>query len=144
MRKWPILLLTAIAVVTLACGDSGTSEEEESTAAESASLEVNLVIASFTHPVETVEVGMTVIWTNQDTTGQHTVTHRPDNTDDTIEFDSGGTDPNRSDPTGQAVRLRRGQTFQHTFDQVGTFPYICLVHPVNMKGTITVVAKSGS
>ncbi len=68
-------------------------------------------------PAQTeVAVGTTITWTNSDTV-PHTATH----TDGA--FDSGILDP--------------GQSFSYTFDEAGTFDYICLVHP-EMKGTIVV------
>jgi plastocyanin len=33
-------------------------------------------------------------------------------------------------------------TFSHTFPTAGTFPYFCTVHPLFMKGTVTVAAAS--
>jgi plastocyanin len=38
-----------------------------------------------------------------------------------------------------------GFTFDHTFNQAGTFPYFCLIHgPSGMTGTVVVKASSGS
>lgn len=69
----------------------------------------------------TVTVGDTVTWTNADDS-PHTVTASG-------AFDSGN--------------LNGGQTFSHTFDEIGTFTYVCLYHD-EMVATITVVAASGS
>jgi amicyanin len=35
--------------------------------------------------------------------------------------------------------LRKGETFRHTFDTTGTYPYICSIHPY-MHGTVVVTA----
>jgi plastocyanin len=64
----------------------------------------------------TVSVGTTVTWTNKDSVS-HTVT-----SDDNL-FDSG--------------TLPTGATFDHTFDQKGTFEYHCSFHPY-MTGKIIV------
>jgi plastocyanin len=70
------------------------------------------------NPAEiTVKAGDTVTWTNDDSVG-HDVT-----ADD---FNSG-------EPGG----IGNGDTFEHTFDQAGTFDYVCTVHP-GMEGTVTV------
>jgi plastocyanin len=65
-----------------------------------------------------VAVGGEVTWTNADP-APHTVAA------DDGSFDSGPKDP--------------GGTFSATFDQPGTIPYHCEIHPT-MKGTITVAA----
>jgi plastocyanin len=65
----------------------------------------------------TVGVGDTVTWTNNDSVG-HDVT--------ADSFSSG-------DPGGMAP----GDTFEHTFEEAGTFDYVCTVHP-GMEGTVVV------
>ncbi len=74
----------------------------------------------------TVEVGTTVVWTNEDTT-MHTVTSGTVAdlvaTADGL-FDSGF--------------LAEGETFSYTFTEVGEFPYFCQPHPW-MQGTVIVV-----
>jgi plastocyanin len=69
----------------------------------------------------TISVGDTVTWTN-DGPSTHTATANDG------EFDSG--------------QLAPGQSYSHTFNQAGTYAYICQIHP-NMKGTITVEDTSG-
>ncbi len=64
----------------------------------------------------TISKGATVTWTNDDST-THTVTS------DTGAFDSGNLSP--------------GATYTRQFNDTGTFPYHCTIHPF-MKATITV------
>jgi amicyanin len=64
-----------------------------------------------------IEKGDTVIWTNKDS-AQHTVT-----SDSGAELDSG--------------LLSQGETYSHTFNEVGTFDYHCTPHPF-MKAKIIV------
>lgn len=71
---------------------------------------------SFMPPSLTVPVGATVTWTNQDT-APHT------STSDTGVWESGA--------------LSTGQSFSFTFNQPGTFPYHCMIHP-GMLGTVVV------
>ena len=73
-------------------------------------------------PNLTVTVGTTVTWTNQDG-ARHTTTSGQNG-----QFDDAGW----NSPT-----LSRGESFSHTFDQVGTFAYTCKIHP-SMNGTVTV------
>jgi plastocyanin len=63
-----------------------------------------------------VKVGTTVTWTQQDSI-PHTVTSR------TGLFDSGS--------------LSLGETFEYTFDELGTYEYYCTIHP-SMTGRVIV------
>jgi plastocyanin len=74
-----------------------------------------------------VPVGGTVIWENLSTAGEgHTVA----STDESSEvFVSSEPDPD--------VSLKEGQSFSHTFETAGSFPYICGIHP-DMTGTVIV------
>ncbi|NPE31550.1 cupredoxin family copper-binding protein [Methanococcoides sp. SA1] len=65
-----------------------------------------------------ISVGDTIKWTNLDT-APHTAT---DNND---MFDSG--------------TLEKGESFSMTFDEAGTYDYICTIHPW-MEGTVIVEA----
>ncbi len=77
------------------------------------------------NPVE-AGVGDTVRWTNDDTT-PHTITSganaQPDG-----KFDSS---PNLN------PLLAPGETFEHTFEEAGEYPYYCTLHP-NMVGTVSI------
>ena len=64
----------------------------------------------------TVTPGTTVVWTNDDAFGHTT-------TSDTRLWDSGV--------------LKPGQSFSHTFDKPGNYPYHCAVHSF-MTGAVTV------
>jgi plastocyanin len=66
----------------------------------------------------TVEVGQPVTWTNEDSAA-HDVT----SSSGPVPFASGS--------------LATGQSFTVTFDQPGTYAYLCTVHP-DMVGTVTV------
>lgn len=70
----------------------------------------------------TVSVGTTVTWSNDDTVA-HTVTS--------------GTPSGGSDGVFDSSIFMVGTTFEHTFDQAGTYDYFCMVHPW-MKGKVQV------
>jgi plastocyanin len=79
----------------------------------------------FVPPEVTINVGDTVIWTNDDS-ATHTVT-------------SG--DVNDPGTWGQAFDSGLGiprSTFEHTFDAAGEYPYLCQLHPW-MTGKVIVV-----
>lgn len=66
-----------------------------------------------------VSTGDTVEWISRDGADVHTVTH-----DDLKTFRSG--------------LLNEGDTFKHTFDATGEFPYFCEVHGRAMSGLVEV------
>lgn len=76
----------------------------------------------------TVNVGDEVVWSNDDS-ASHTVTS--------------GDPKNGPDGTFDSSLFLAGQTFSHTFDEAGEFPYFCQVHPW-MQGTIIVQEASAS
>ena len=84
--------------------------------AEVAELSIN-----FQHVDATVKAGTVVIWTNNDRL-KHTVTHIA--TDGNRLFDSD--------------LIASDASFRFYFTEPGTYGYQCLIHPVQMKGTITV------
>lgn len=67
-----------------------------------------------------IQVGTTVTWINKDS-----VTHRV--TSDTGVFDSGD--------------LTTGMSYNYTFNQTGTFPYHCSIHP-SMTASIVVTSNA--
>jgi plastocyanin len=77
---------------------------------------------SFTPPAVTVLQGETVTWNN--VSGSHNV-----------HFDDGFTEPNM---------LAAPWTVSRPFPTVGTFSYLCEVHPSEMTGTVTVQAPGGT
>ena len=78
---------------------------------------------AFTPVMITVPVGTRVVWTNQQMNVPHTVTS------DSGAWDSG--------------TLGTGASFMFTFNQVGSFPYHCNIHP-NMHGMVVVTSAVGS
>ena len=83
---------------------------------------LEVIIASFILPDLNVTLGTTITWTNQDG-APHTTTS--------------GQNGQFAGPGWNSSTLSMGQTFSHTFDQVGTFAYTCRIHP-SMNGTVTV------
>jgi plastocyanin len=118
------------AVVTVACSAVAvaaavTSEDGSGPAAGSSGQppgegdaeQVTIRDFAFDPPDLSVAVGTTVTWTNEDNT-THTVT---------------GTD---AGPIA-SPDLDQGATYSVTFDQTGTYRYICSIH-TQMTGTVTV------
>jgi plastocyanin len=137
MARWLALLLacTALALVAAGCGDDddddgggggaatteqpagGGGDDEGGGGGGGGGTEVSMEEFTFQPSEVTVSVGDTVTWTNNDSVG-HDVT--------ADSFSSG-------DPGGMAS----GDTFEQTFEEAGTFDYVCTVHP-GMEGTVVV------
>jgi plastocyanin len=145
MTRWLALVLacTALALVAAGCGDdddddgggggAATTEEPAGGGGDDGGgggddgggggggggggAEVSEEGIAFNPAEVTVGVGDTVTWTNNDSV-DHDVT--------ADSFSSG-------DPGGMAP----GDTFEHTFEEAGTFDYVCTVHP-GMEGSVVV------
>ena len=131
MRRWArrrLVVAAFVAATSLAlasCGDDdgggsgGTNaptETTEGTAAGAGDVTIVIDDVAFTTPDVTVPVGGSVTFDNQD------------NQPHTAKGDSSAFDTGRIDP---------GVSETVTFDEAGTFPFICSFHPF-MKGTVTV------
>jgi plastocyanin len=77
---------------------------------------VTIADVAFTPPELSVAVGTTVTWTNEDW-APHTAT--------------------AEDGSFDSDRLDQGASFEHTFDEPGTFGYFCSFHP-GMMGSVVV------
>ena len=76
-------------------------------------------IVNFTHQDLVVSVGTTITWVNRDS-ASHTSTATAG-----------------SALAWNSRRLRTGESFTFTFNEPGTYPYRCSIHP-RMTGTVTV------
>jgi predicted secreted protein with PEFG-CTERM motif len=83
------------------------------------------------NPVE-INVGDTVIWTNQDATA-HSATSGEDATPTGL----------FGDPSASGSVLVRGKSQSFTFTEAGEYPYYCFLHP-NMVGTVVVVVAASA
>jgi plastocyanin len=90
-------------------------------ASEAAEITVEIRGSSFQPSNVTINVGVTVTWIQRDAGIQH----------------------NSASDTGvwRGPLLSLNQTFSHTFDTAGSFPYHCDPHPF-MRGTVTVQAAA--
>jgi amicyanin len=136
MTRWLALLLacTALALVAAGCGgdddddggDGGAATTEQPAggggddgggAGGGGGAEVSMEGIAFQPAEVTVSAGDTVTWTNNDSVG-HDVTAD-------------------SFSSGEPGAMASGDTFEHTFEEAGTFDYVCTVHP-GMEGTVVV------
>lgn len=123
----PALTLAFIAIGSLAIGcsadDEATRSAELALSAPPATEERVIVRDRAFEPNElTVTVGTTVTWVNQDELG-HTITH--------------GTAGAPANDAAFDVPLSAEQTVSYTFEEAGTYPVTCKIHP-DMQMTVIV------
>lgn len=97
---------------------------------------VSIVNRTFEPAEIVIEVGDTVTWTVTTANGEpHTVTSAEEgNSAQGAVFDSSADDPD-------LTKLKdEGGTYSYTFEEAGTFDYLCTVHPTEMTGTVEVLA----
>jgi plastocyanin len=110
MRKFLLPAVAAAAVFAAGCGGSGESSEPVATT------EVQMVKSyRFDPKVIEIKAGDTVTWTNQDN-----FTH-------TVEVDG-----------QEDHKVEQGESFSITFDQTGTYDYVCTLHSKDMDGEVIV------
>jgi len=110
------LLVGSVVGLTRSRHEGGEAEQPEQAAGEAISA-IEIVDFSFGPKEATVAVGDTLTWANLDS-AVHTVTGKENElllSDD----------------------LDQDATYEVTFEEAGTFEYVCKFHP-NMQGTITV------
>ena len=125
MTKTLLLVVSLLALLALGCGFTAP-EPTRIPATPVPTLPpgaevAELSIMNFQHADATVKAGTVVIWTNNDRP-LHTVTHINPGAERL--FDSATIAPDKA--------------YRYHFTEPGVYDYQCLIHPVNMKGTITV------
>jgi plastocyanin len=118
-----VFTFAAAAAINAGCSSSYSSPSAPSPATAGSAMNLSIVSGAsvltngaFMPNPDTIAVGDTVTWTNNDSTA-HTTTA------DGREWDSG--------------TLAPGASFSRTFTAAGTFTYHCTIHP-GMIGTVTV------
>lgn len=109
-----ILLILLVAFMLFLSGCLKAPEPTETMEITGSAVDITIQGNKFIPSEITISKGTTVTWTNKDARF-HTVTGNS--------FDSGN--------------LAFGKTYAKTFDEIGTFDYICTIHPF-MKGKIIV------
>jgi plastocyanin len=127
MRKLFALML--IGILFAGCAENAGAAAQSpaggasggTTAEQSANAAVSIKGFAFNPAQVTVNMGMSVKWTNEDS-----VPHA-------IRFEDGTESP----------VLQSGQSYTRTFGSAGDYPYSCSIHPF-MKGSVKVVGQAGS
>ena len=109
MAKFLLPVVAAAVLFAAGCGGSGTSGPVAAT-------EVEMVKSySFDPKVIEIEAGDTVIWTNEDN-----FTH-------TVQVEG-----------QEDHKVEQGESVEITFDEPGTYDYVCTLHSQDMDGTVIV------
>jgi plastocyanin len=114
MLHRPSLLLLAAVTLATACGDGGNQQDGTAPVASDGAATVTVSDMRFSPEAVEIDAGETVTWSFDD--------RMPHD----VAFDDGPASP----------KLRTG-TWERTFEEPGTYDYICTLHP-NMTGTVTV------
>jgi amicyanin len=140
MRKWLALLIACVAVGLLVagCGDddddgggggnggAATQEEQPAQTSEGGGggggAQVSMQNIQFEPGDLRINAGETVTWTN----------------DEAVPHDVDGSGPGGEFSSGPEGGMNEGDTYEFTFDEPGTYDYVCRVHAPGMAGTVTV------
>jgi plastocyanin len=120
------LLFLLAAVTTAACG----GDAKETAKAAPADNTVTMRLIAFRPDKLTVTAGTTVTWSQKDA-GVHTVTSG------TV-LQGGGGVTEQPDGKFASEQIATGDTFTFKFDEAGTYPYFCEIHPATMRGEVRV------
>ncbi|HVM03813.1 MAG TPA: plastocyanin/azurin family copper-binding protein [Acidimicrobiales bacterium] len=121
-------VVALVAVTTAACGGEDSSDGDGD-AAPTAN-EVTMRLIAFRPENLTVDAGATVTWKQEDA-GAHTVTSG------TVEQGGAGV-TEMPDDRFDSGEIATGDTFEFTFNEPGTYPYFCEIHPATMRGEVRV------
>ena len=109
-----LLLTASLAFAACGGGDDGAGEDTPEASGPAAAATVNLRPVTFEPAKVDISAGETVEWKW-----------------------AGGV---QHDVQGEGFKskVQSKGTFRHTFDEAGTFEFVCNVHPTTMKGSVTV------
>lgn len=132
LRRLVVALPLAAALALTACGNEGPRATQAPPAASAESVAIR--VFAFEPGTLEVPVGQRVTWTNEDRI-LHTVTSGEAGTKGV----PGVSDPVPATPDGAFDRELdgAGTSFSFTFEEAGTYPYFCAIHP-GMVGEVVV------
>jgi plastocyanin len=142
-----VLRSGGVGLAAVLAGCSGSPAEETSTDAATATQtrtpsEVRVDMTDdlkFDPQTVTIAVGDTVVWETTGAVAHSATAYEADLPDGATYFASGEFESEAaarsSYPDGS---VGTGETYSHTFETAGEFPYFCVPHESGMKGTVVV------
>jgi plastocyanin len=127
-RRRTLAVAALLPLLFAACGGGDDGEAAANTAETASTVEISLL--DFKPETLTVDAGEEVTWKQTDI-GAHTVTSG------TVEQASAGV-TQQPDGRFDSGDISKGETFEFTFTEAGTYPYFCRLHPATMRGEILV------
>jgi plastocyanin len=139
MRKWLLLLIACLALGLVVAGCGGDDDDEGGGGAAQeqpaeggggnggggsggGGAQVGMQNIKFEPADVTINAGETVTWTN----------------DEGVPHDVDGSGPGGDFSSGPEGGMNQGDTYEFTFEEPGTYDYVCRVHAPGMAGTVTV------
>lgn len=121
IARWGLAVALGIALISSACGDEASNDADRAEDDAEVAGGTPVAITNFVYePQElTVAPGTKVTWTNKDSA--------PHNVQDISELN-----------IRISIDLKQGETFSITYQNPGSYSYICSLHPF-MTGTVKVV-----
>ena len=113
---------------TASCGATDNPNASDDAPAEGDNVTMRLI--AYKPATLTIKAGTTVTWSQMDA-GAHTVTSG------TVE-QGGAFVTEMPDGKFNSGDIATGKTFEFTFDEAGTYPYFCEIHPATMRGEVLV------
>jgi plastocyanin len=103
-------------------GGGGAANQEEQPAESGGGAQVGMQNVQFEPADVTINAGETVTWTN----------------DEGVPHDVDGSGPGGDFSSGPEGGMMEGDNFKFTFEEPGSYEYVCRVHAPGMAGTVTV------
>ncbi len=123
-------LFVLIAITTAACGGDSSDKAKSAPADDTAGNTVTMRLIAYRPENLKVTPGTTVTWSQKDA-GVHTVTSG------TIAQGGAGVTEKPDGKFGSG-EIATGDTYKFKFDEAGTYPYFCEIHPATMRGEVRV------
>lgn len=127
--------IVVLGLALTACGGNDDGDGDEAgapgTATEAAdAAAVTIRLVAFKPDRIEVDAGTTVTWVNEDP-GAHTVTSG-------IVEDGASSVTPEPDGAFDSGELATDESFEHIFDEPGTYSFYCELHPATMRGVVEV------